>query len=51
MTIEPLTKLNEKFLTSDLVRTEAHGKKVRERPTFSTVAGVKRLLSRMGLKQ
>jgi hypothetical protein len=50
-TVEPLKDLNEKFITTDLYNKE-HGKWVKgSTAKFSTVAEVKKLLTKMGLKQ
>jgi hypothetical protein len=50
--VEPVTDLNKKFETDDLVRQNDRGKWVQgPRARFSTVAQVKKLLTKMGLKQ
>jgi hypothetical protein len=50
--VEPMTQLNKKFDTADLSQTNEHGKWVRaSRAKFKTVAEVKKLLNKMGLKQ
>ena len=47
-----LTDLNKQFDTDDLVRLNKNGKWVQgTKPKFTTVAGVKKLLTRMGLEQ
>jgi hypothetical protein len=52
MHVEPATALNKKFNTDDLVVEDKHGKWVSTpKPTFKTVADVKKLLTKMGLKQ
>jgi len=48
--VRPLPEIDKRFKTSDLERNH-HGRWVREtRPAFTTVAEVKRRLSRMGIK-
>jgi hypothetical protein len=50
--VQPLTDLNKQFDTDDLVRLNKKGKWVQgPKAKFTTVAGVKKLLTRMGLKQ
>jgi hypothetical protein len=50
--VTPLKELIDKFTTSDIVELDEHNKWVRgSKPTFTTVAGVKKLLVKMGLKQ
>lgn len=50
--VEPVTDLNAKFQTDELVQENEHGKLVRgPKAKFTTVAQVKRLLTKMGLKQ
>jgi hypothetical protein len=52
MVVEPVTELNKKFDTADVSQTDQHGKWVRgSRAKFKTVAEVKKLLNKMGLKQ
>ena len=49
--VEPVTDLNKKFETSDLVYNE-HGKwRQGPKAKFTTVAEVKKLLNKMGVKQ
>jgi hypothetical protein len=50
--VEPVADLDKKFDTSDVVEKDKHGKWVQgSHAKFKTVADVKKLLSRMGLKQ
>jgi hypothetical protein len=50
--VEPLTDMNAKFQAGDLIRINEHGKWVRgPKAKFKTVAEVKKLLAKMGLKQ
>ncbi|HET6283197.1 MAG TPA: hypothetical protein VFH73_19725 [Polyangia bacterium] len=50
--VEPVAELNKKFKTDNLVHLSEHDKWIQgPRAKFSTVAEVKRLLTRMGLKQ
>jgi hypothetical protein len=52
MVVEPVTELNTKFDTADVSQTDEHGKWHRgSKAKFKTVAEVKKLLNRMGLKQ
>jgi hypothetical protein len=52
MVVEAVTDLNRKFETDDLVRENDHGKWVQgPKAKFKTVAEVKKLLTKMGLKQ
>ncbi|HEX3696073.1 MAG TPA: hypothetical protein VH374_11870 [Polyangia bacterium] len=50
--VEPVAELNKKFKTDNLVHLSEHGKWVQgPKAKFSTVTEVKRLLTKMGLKQ
>lgn len=50
--VEPVTDLNKQFEADDLVRQNDHGKWVQgPKAKFTTVAQVKKLLTKMGLKQ
>lgn len=50
--VEPVAELNKKFKTDNLVHLSEHEKWVQgPKAKFSTVAEVKRLLTKMGLKQ
>ena len=50
--VQTLTDLNKQFDTDDEVRLNKNGKWVQgPKPKFTTVAGVKKLLTQMGLKQ
>jgi hypothetical protein len=52
ISVQPLTDLNKQFDTDDEVRLNKNGKWVQgPKPKFTTVAGVKKLLTKMGLKQ
>jgi hypothetical protein len=52
ISVQPLTDLNKQFDTDDEVRLNKNGKWVPgPKPKFTTVAGVKKLLTKMGLKQ
>jgi len=52
MVVEPVMDMNAKFQTDDLVRSNEHGKWVQgPKAKFKTVAEVKKLLTKMGLKQ
>ena len=52
MVVEPMTDMNAKFQTGDLVRINEHGKWVHgPKAKFKTVAEVRKLLTKMGLKQ
>ena len=50
--VKPVTDMNAKFQTDDLVRSNERGKWVHgPKAKFKTVAEVKKLLTKMGLKQ
>jgi hypothetical protein len=50
--VEPVKELNEQFQTDHLIRYNDHGKWVEgPKAKFTTVAQVKKLLTRMGVKQ
>jgi hypothetical protein len=50
--VEPVTDLNEKFQTAELVRLNKQGKWTKgSKAKFKTVAEVKKLLTTMGIKQ
>jgi hypothetical protein len=50
--IRPLTDFNKKFTTGAIDEVDARGKVIKgSKPAFTTVAGVKKLLVKMGLKQ
>ena len=54
LVVEPVASLNENksFTTSDLTRLDKQGKWTNgPKPTFTTVAGVKKLLKKMGIEQ
>jgi len=52
MVVEPVTEMNAKFQTGDLVRINEHGKWVHgPKAKFKTVAEVKKLLTKMGLEE
>jgi hypothetical protein len=52
LVVEPVTALNDQFETDDLVTLDKHDKWVQgPKAKFTTVAGVKKLLTKMGLKQ
>jgi hypothetical protein len=51
MTVEPLVRLNRKFNTADMDRLDDDGTRVHERARFRTVADIKKLLNKMGLRQ
>ena len=52
ISVQTLADLNKQFDTDDLVRLNKNGKWVQgPKPKFTTVAGVKKLLTKMGLKQ
>ncbi len=52
ITVTSLTDLNKKFVTSDMHEVNKRGKWIRTgKPTFTTVAQVKKLLTKMGLPQ
>lgn len=52
LAVEPVADLNKKFLTSDVVRANERGKWTKgPKPTFKTVADVKKLLKKMGIDQ
>lgn len=52
MVVEPVTDLNDRFQADDLVRLNDHDKWVQgPKAKFTTVAQVKKLLTKMGLKQ
>jgi len=54
LAVEPVTNLNKdkRFTTSDLTHRDQRGKWVNgPKPTFTTVAGVKKLLKKMGIEQ
>lgn len=49
--VEPITELDKKLETEDVSLKDRRGKWITKRPTFRTVAEVKKLLTKMGLKQ
>lgn len=51
VTVHPLNDVDEKFKTQDVSREGEHGKTLRDKATFKTVADVKRMLTKMGVKQ
>ncbi len=52
VTVTSLKDLNGKFNTADMLESDGHGHWTRTRTaTFKTVAGVKKLLNKMGLRQ
>jgi hypothetical protein len=52
LAVEPVADLNKKFLTSDVVRANERGKWTKgPKPTFKTVADIKKLLKKMGIDQ
>ena len=52
LAVEPMTTLNNQFQTDDLVTLNKHDKWVQgPKAKFTTVAEVKKLLTKMGLKQ
>ena len=52
LVVEPVTALNERFQTDDVVTLNKHDKWVQgPKAKFTTVAEVKKLLTKMGLKQ
>ncbi len=51
ISVEPISDLNAKFKTEDVAGVDEDGRRFRDKPTFKTVADVKRRLAAMGLKQ
>ncbi len=49
--VAPLSDLNARFKTQDLSGTGDHGKRFHDKPKFTTVKDVKRLLTSMGFRQ
>ena len=50
--VEPVTELNSKFVTADVAQSDSRGKWTQgPKAKFKTVAEVKKLLTKMGLKQ
>ncbi len=51
-TVTPVRDLNNKFVTSDMHEAGKHGKwTTTNKPTFTTVAQIKKLLAKTGLPQ